>query len=81
MELPRFELAIEFYETYLGLRHETGQKYLARGILTADAETGNGRPLFKVDLESIERHKEEIRAYKRRQALARENIRPKELVV
>jgi hypothetical protein len=71
-----YELAIEFYTTFLGLRHETGAKYLALGVLTPDAETAvSHRPLFRVDPESINRHLEEIQAYKRRRTAARRNVK------
>jgi hypothetical protein len=78
--LPQYELAIEYYTTFLGLRHETGAKYLALGVLTPDAQTAtNKRPLFKVNPESIERHLGEIRAFKRQRFNARRNIK-RELV-
>ncbi len=74
--LPHYEFAIEFYTTFLGLRHETGARYFALGVLSPDAEVGeNHRPLFKVDAESIERHRAEIRAYKARRVAARQNVK------
>jgi hypothetical protein len=72
--LPYYEFPVEFYTTFLGLRHETGAKYLAEGILKPDAIVGeNKRPLFKVDRESIERHKAQIELYKHLRPLRRAN--------
>jgi hypothetical protein len=63
----RFEFPIEFYKSYLCLRHETAANYLKLGILVADAVVGSGentRPLFRIDPVSVERHKERIRRYR-----------------
>jgi len=49
VDAPVYELAIEFYTTFLGLRHETGAKYLALGILVPDALTATAkRPYSKL---------------------------------
>jgi hypothetical protein len=74
--LPHYEFPIPFYTIYLQLRHETGRKYFALGVLTPDAEIGEDhRPLFKIDPASIERHKGEIEAYKYRRMRARQNLK------
>jgi hypothetical protein len=63
----QFEFPIEFYKSYLCLRHETAASYLKLGILVPDAYIGtdeNKRPLFLTDHLSVERHKERIRRYR-----------------
>ena len=65
--LPHYEFAIEFYTTFLRLRHETGAKYLALGVLAPDAEVGeNHRPLFRIDPISVERHLDSIRRHRQK---------------
>jgi hypothetical protein len=74
--LPHYEFPIPFYTIFLGLRHETGRKYFALGVLIPDAVIGQKkRPLFKVDAASIERHKGAIEAYKYRRMRARQNLK------
>jgi len=74
--LPLYEFPIEFYTTFLGLRHETGAKYLALGVLKPDAVVGESRRLlFKVDPESIERHKAAIELYRHTRPLRRSKLR------
>lgn len=73
---PVYEFAIAFFTNFLGLRHETGTKYLALGVLVPDAITARDkRPLFKVDPQSIERHRAAIRGYKMRQRAAARNLK------
>jgi hypothetical protein len=73
---PLYEFPIEFYTTFLGLRHETGAKYLALGVLKPDALVGeHKRPLFKIDPESIQRHKAEIELYRHTRPLRLANKR------
>ena len=57
--LPVYEFEIAFYRL-LGIRHETRQAYRRLGFLRADAETSTRRPLFKIDPESIARHRAAI---------------------
>jgi hypothetical protein len=74
--VPVYALPIEFYSTFLGLRHETGAKYLKLGVLVPDAATAlSRRPLFKVDPESIERHRKAILAFRVRQRAVRYNLK------
>jgi hypothetical protein len=60
---------------YLKIHPETGLRYLRLHVIEADALTTEGRPLFAVDPQSIERHKSAIRSYKARQRAARHNLK------
>jgi hypothetical protein len=73
--VPVSEFSIAFFTNFLGLRHETGAKYLKLGVLVPDALTTGKRPLFKVDPISIEGHRTAIRAYKARQRAAARNLK------
>lgn len=74
--VPVYEFSIAFFTNFLGLRHETGAKYLKLGILIPDATiAATNRPLFKVDPISIEGHRTAIRAYKARQRAAARNLK------
>jgi hypothetical protein len=66
--LPVFEFEIAFFKA-LGLRHETGARYLQIGILKADAKTPTGRRLFRMDSLSIERAMNAINAYRARRKM------------
>ena len=73
-EVPVYEFSGNYFATYLKLNAETGLKYLRLRVLIPDAKTANGRPLFKVDSASIERHKAAIRAYRVRAIAVRQNV-------
>jgi len=73
--IPVYDFEIPFAQI-LGIRHETLRRYIELGVITPDAQTTSGRPLFLVDTASPERHRELILAYRSRIALSRENMKP-----
>jgi hypothetical protein len=54
----------KFYRQYLGISYEFGSYLRKRKALSVDAETDDGRPLFRLDL--VEGHRAEITAYRAR---------------
>jgi hypothetical protein len=69
-----FAFAVEFYRDFLHVRHETGTKLLACKVIRPDAVTLASRPLFRTDVQSVERQLAAIKAYRVRQKAAGANI-------
>ena len=74
VDLPVYAFAVEFYRDYSQIRHETGGKLLGSGVIVADALTLSGPPMFKTDVQSVERRLGRIRASRARQKAAGANI-------
>ena len=75
MDVPQYVGETRFYRKYLGISYEFGSFLRKRGVLSIDAQMQDGRPLFLTDLESVERHKSAIRAYRARQGAAKHNVK------
>ena len=54
----------KFYRRYLGISYEFGSYLRKRKVLSVDAETDDGRPLFRLDL--VEAHRAEVTGHRAR---------------
>jgi hypothetical protein len=70
--VPAFVPSTGFFRG-LSVSFEFGAKMVALGILKADA-TLNDRPIFKADLETLERARAAVGAYRVRVAKAHHNL-------
>ena len=55
---------VEFYRNTLGISYELGSRLRRIGVLVADAEMKDGRPLFLLSDQSIARHLAEVKGYR-----------------
>jgi hypothetical protein len=65
----------EFYRSTLGISYELGSRLRRLGVLVADAEMKDGRPLFLLEAESIERHKAAVKGHRLAVKAARAGVR------
>ena len=70
---PVYDSEFGFYRA-LGIRWKTGWHYRKLGVLKPDAKTVSGRPLFLVDLATIEKAKAAIADYRAEQTRAKINL-------
>ena len=70
-----YENETRFYRVTLGISYEFGSRLSKIGVLTPDAQMADGRPLFSVDVEAIERHRAEIRSYRARRRAVAHNLK------
>ena len=73
-ELPVYATAVRFYRAVLGVAYETGSRLGKLGILTPDAICDDGRPLYRLNPESIQKARESIRSYRARLSRTRHNL-------
>jgi hypothetical protein len=62
--LPAFSTEVRFYSK-LGIGYRFGSRLLRLEVLKPDADL-DGRPIFLNDIQSLERHRAEIRSYRSR---------------
>jgi hypothetical protein len=69
-----YEGQAKFYREILGISYELGSRLLKDGILLADAQMADGRPLFSLSETALKRHWAGISKHKALRKRANKNI-------
>jgi hypothetical protein len=69
-----FALPVAYFRDALGVSYETGRDLLRRNVLVPDAVLDDGRPLFLLSPESIEKARRRIHAHRGRVLRVRHNL-------
>jgi hypothetical protein len=72
---------VKFFRDILKISYETGRRLRSRGILVPDAFTSDGRALYLVNPQSLQRAREQISQYRALVARTRYNLCPKNPLV
>ena len=72
--LPTYVNETKFYRRFLGISYEFGSHLRKSGFLRPDAVMDDGRPLFLLGAESLERHQAQISAYRAQVREAKEGV-------
>jgi hypothetical protein len=72
--MQQYASGVRFYREILGISYEWGRHLREIGILKPDAMVDGERPVFFCDIESVERHKQAVAAYRASVRAAQENL-------
>jgi hypothetical protein len=73
-ERPVYVFETKYFRDCLRIDYESGIRLRRAGVLEPDAEMDDGRPVYLLSPESIQKAQESIRAYRARLSRTRHNL-------